>query len=351
MKNSGMKIVSMLGVALALWVGSPVAQGDLTLSGLECYLDFTVPPIPADPGPDPNNPDPNSVPMVIDLTGNGNNGSVINGPDPDGAGPVTGVPEFNGAGLRFHGGWIDVDVTGSINTLGSGTIEIIIDGMPITDNSISTGSPLSIANTGNTGRDNDFEIWLNHRYQPGTARHHFNGRAGAVEQFETNYINFMQNTDGAQREQYFVQWDGGTDLARLVGRHQRDGALVVDSTPWVGMGTMPDFLSAAINLRLGARNNGNAAMEAPHYFSEMNILRVYDRVLTDQEMSDNWDAYNTQIPDPTTCQEVIVLGHGLASDLTGDCYVNLEDFGQLAIDWMRCVEPNDGGCEKPWENF
>jgi hypothetical protein len=281
-----MKKMSMIVLAVAVcWAGGSVAQGFIVSNGLEAYLDFTV------------NPGGTSV---IDKTGNGNNGTLVNGPDPDGAGPVTGVPHWDGTGVRFFGGWVDVDPSGSIDTLSSGTMEFIIDGMPITDNSISTGTPLSVANAGNTGRDHDIEVWLNHRFQPGTARSHFSGRAGAGDEIDTSYIANMQNTDGGQREQYFIQWDGGTNMARLVGRFNRNGSIVVDQTPWVGTGSMPDFLSAAINVRLGARNNGNAAMEAPHYQSEVNIFRVYDRILDDAEMLQNWDQYNAEIPEPAT---------------------------------------------------
>jgi hypothetical protein len=305
----------------------------ITGAGLHCYLDFTV-----DPGGT----------TVIDQTGNGNNGELINGPDPDGAGPVTGVPHWDGTGIRFFGGWIDVDPTGSLNTLGSGTLEVIIDNMPITDTVISTGAPLSVANTGNTGRDNDFEIWLDHRVLANRSAH-FNGRVGGVDQIDVTYLHGMDIPDGGHREQYFVQWNGGTGQARLVGRHQAGGVLTVNSTPWEPTGSMPDFLSAAINLRLGARNNGNSPMEGPHFNSQVNILRVYDRILTDAEMQQNWDVYNGPIPSgPATCQEAIAGGFGLAGDLDGDCYVTLSDLAVQAGDWLVCVDPANLNCERPW---
>jgi hypothetical protein len=274
-------------VAICL-LGFGTASGQLVTGGLEAYLDFTAPP---------------SDTTITDQTGNGNNAILVTGPDPDGGGPVTGVPTWNGTGVRFFGGWIDVDPTGSLNTLGSGTLEVIIDNMHIVDTLISTGASVSVANTGNTGRDNDFELWLDHRALVDRSAH-FSGRVGGVGQFDTSYLNGMGPADGGQREQYFVQWDGGANQARMVGRHQKGGVLTVSSTPWVATSGMPDFLSAAINLRLGARNDGNARMEHAHYQSVVNILRVYDRVLTDAEMAQNWDAYNepfsTGIPTTTT---------------------------------------------------
>ena len=361
MKNKcGMKVVRIfgLGIALTLWGGSPVAQGDLTLSGLECYLDFTVAPLPADPGGDPNNPDPNSLPTVIDQTGNGNNGTLHSESDPDGGGPATGVPTFDGSGIRLFGGWINVDPSGSLNTLSSGTLELIYDDMPIINNSISTGTPLSVANPGNAaggGRSDDWELWVDHRTLANRG-FSFNGRVGGVDQFGAGVTHHMTAVDTEQREQHFVQWDGVSKQARLVSRFYKDGVLTVGTSSWESTGTMPDFLSAATNVRVGGRHYeepyySTNASESPYYRTSARILRVYNRVLTDAEMLDNWNAYSTPIPTPTTCQQVIDLGHGIASDLTGDCFVNLEDFGVMASDWTRCVDPSDVSCEKPWENF
>ena len=35
-----------------------------------------------------------------------------------------------------------------------------------------------------------------------------------------------------------------------------------------------------------------------------------------------------------------------ASDINGDCYVDLGDYEQVASDWMRCTDPANGACEK-----
>lgn len=89
------------------------------------------------------------------------------------------------------------------------------------------------------------------------------------------------------------------------------------------------------------------------------------------------------VPAPTTCAEAISSGYGLAADVNEDCYVdqgdvgvlvtnwpdvgclspdwcngsdidqsgevNLTDAGLLAVDWLRCVDPQDAGCETPWQ--
>jgi hypothetical protein len=85
---------------------------------------------------------------------------------------------------------------------------------------------------------------------------------------------------------------------------------------------------------------------------------------------------------PTTCQEARDLGCGVDSDLSLNCYVSFIDYAMLAerwlddscsspgdcdgadinIDgivdmydlkvfadeWLRCTEPTDSGCDKPW---
>ena len=341
MKNLGMCALS--GV-LALFITVSAAQGvDIVLDGLECYLDLTKDPNAANPG------------LVPDLTGNGNDGTLISNPDPDGGGPATGVPTFDGAGIRFFGGWMDVDPCGTLNTLSEGTLEIIYSNMPIIDNAISAGALLGVANPGNDaggGRSDDWEIWVDHRTLVNRtgALSGRDGNAG-VDEFITNIIHGMNLGDGSQREQYFAQWSGGQ--ARLVGRFYVGGVLTTMASTWVSTGSMPAFLSEATNLRFGGRHYPNpldAATEPPYYYTTGNVLRVYNRVLSDEEMEQNWNAYNGPIPIPQSCQDVIDGGlYLVSSDLNNDCYVNLADLGVFAGDWMRCVDPCDVACDHPWQ--
>ena len=50
----------------------------------------------------------------------------------------------------------------------------------------------------------------------------------------------------------------------------------------------------------------------------------------------------------TPCDIIQDQGWTLTADMNNDCYVNLEDFAELAIDWLRCYEPTDPMCEHPW---
>ena len=53
-------------------------------------------------------------------------------------------------------------------------------------------------------------------------------------------------------------------------------------------------------------------------------------------------------PDPTTCQEAILLGYKTAGDLNEDCEVNFEDVALLATAWLNCIAPEADECTHQW---
>jgi hypothetical protein len=55
------------------------------------------------------------------------------------------------------------------------------------------------------------------------------------------------------------------------------------------------------------------------------------------------------LPADVNCTERIAQGHGLVTDLNGDCYVNLADFTEFAELWQNCINPADANCAHPWE--
>ena len=55
----------------------------------------------------------------------------------------------------------------------------------------------------------------------------------------------------------------------------------------------------------------------------------------------------SQMPD---CSTVRSFGYKLDSDLSGDCYVNLEDFSLFALEWLECNDPSEASCLHPWES-
>jgi hypothetical protein len=51
---------------------------------------------------------------------------------------------------------------------------------------------------------------------------------------------------------------------------------------------------------------------------------------------------------PLTCQEAILQGLDLKGDINSDCRVDWHDLSSFAQDWLRCIDPNNTACEKPW---
>ena len=49
-----------------------------------------------------------------------------------------------------------------------------------------------------------------------------------------------------------------------------------------------------------------------------------------------------------TCEDIFKLGWNIPGDCNADCYVNFKDFAYVGNNWLRCIEPSDESCEKPW---
>ena len=121
--------------------------------------------------------------------------------------------------------------------------------------------------------------------------------------------------------------------------------------------------------------------------NDVNNFTAYYYIVTAIDTSNNSSPYSNEssaTPDIyQNCAQVRSGSHGLVSDLTGDCYVNLEDldivagywlnvncvesdncegadfepvdgdvdfedFSDFAVDWMLCNDPVDSGCIKNW---
>ena len=134
-----------------------------------------------------------------------------------------------------------------------------------------------------------------------------------------------------------------------------DGAGYVDyatyDTEWHWLEVECDFVANKYRAKLGdnARTPwydffGSVAFEA------VGSIRFYTFSGIDRKLYvDYIEIGPGQGWEPSTCQEVIASGFGLDRDLNGDCYINLADVGIFAGDWLRCVEPVDPNCERPWE--
>ena len=51
---------------------------------------------------------------------------------------------------------------------------------------------------------------------------------------------------------------------------------------------------------------------------------------------------------PLTCSEVLEQEPRILGDINQDCYVDIGDIAQMAQEWMRCIDPFNPACEKPW---
>ena len=134
--------VIYLLIVLSILTVSSVAQSDTVTEGLECYLDFTKP--------------PDFGRIYVDITGKGNNAMLQNGAyfDPRGG--------HWGDSVKLNGGWIDIDPTGSLNTLAVGTCELIFSSM----STRSYGVPFAWADVMPSGYESGFETWADRRTQP-----------------------------------------------------------------------------------------------------------------------------------------------------------------------------------------
>ncbi|OHB49638.1 MAG: hypothetical protein A2Y10_05620 [Planctomycetes bacterium GWF2_41_51] len=83
------------------------------------------------------------------------------------------------------------------------------------------------------------------------------------------------------------------------------------------------------------------------YFDDIRIVREYiphweieqDRLLG-REFTPN--------PGPRTCADAFDMGFGSPRDVNKDCKVDFQDFAELAIGWMECVDPEVALCSEPW---
>lgn len=133
--------------------------------------------------------------------------------------------------------------------------------------------------------------------------------------------------------------------------------------------------------------NGSLVLDSNYVDNTANNFTPYYYVVTAVDANANESGYSnedTATPDIyQTCSEVQLGGYGLISDLTGDCYVDLndlnvivaywldddcgssnncdgadfdptdgdvdwQDFSDFAVDWMLCNKPGQNGCIKNW---
>ena len=94
--------------------------------------------------------------------------------------------------------------------------------------------------------------------------------------------------------------------------------------------------------------------------------RVDEFNSTGTAKGDVW-SFQTTASDPSTCDGVSAMNLKLSGDYNWDCYVDLRDlkfflnswlddyalndFHTMAVNWIRCNNPADQNCEKPWRDL
>jgi len=132
--------------------------------------------------------------------------------------------------------------------------------------------------------------------------------------------------------------------------------------------------------------NVSTVLDSDYIDNDVNNFKPYYYVVTAIDVNDNESSYSNEASATAcyqNCAQVQAGGHGLVSDLTNDCYVNLEDldiiveywldtdcgtfgnchgadfeptdgdvdfedFSDFAVDWMLCNNPGDSGCIENW---
>ncbi len=106
----------------------------------------------------------------------------------------------------------------------------------------------------------------------------------------------------------------------------------------------------------GATTNATTPISLEPYVGylldgQIDDLRIYHGALSvvldgsDLIGGDLYDVW--QVPALNTCADVAAAGLLLEGDLTEDCVIDLADFARIAANWLRCNDPEVGGCETP----
>jgi O-glycosyl hydrolase len=132
--------------------------------------------------------------------------------------------------------------------------------------------------------------------------------------------------------------------------------------------------------------NGSLVVDSNYVDNDVNNFNYYYYVVTAVDSNDNESGYSNEdsaVPAYQTCADVQAADAGLVSDLTGNCYVDLEDlqvlasywlntncaapgncggadfaptdgdvdlfdYSDFAVDWMECDNPEDANCPQSW---
>jgi hypothetical protein len=125
----------------------------------------------------------------------------------------------------------------------------------------------------------------------------------------------------------------------LLGEREVAPGAQPDATGVLG----PEFREFIIGAEASSANIYNALRGTIDEFA------VYGYCLSEERIAEHYkEGYEADPWKPQTCTQIYKYGWNKQADKNGDCYVNFLDVVAMGNDWMRCNEPSDGGCEKPW---
>ncbi|MBN1435836.1 MAG: exo-alpha-sialidase [Sedimentisphaerales bacterium] len=131
----------------------------------------------------------------------------------------------------------------------------------------------------------------------------------------------------------------------------------IDGFGWVEVDINMDFDNSTIVTRWrDVDDSTGGSLGDWHVMQSANVLPflAFDYVeltgltWSEHQYFDNLTVTHTPPAIPTTCAEAIAAGYGLAGDFNDDCRINLLDLAMLAENWLRCIDPTDNSCERPW---
>lgn len=299
MKRTRWILCLMAAVSMLAAVAPAPAQ--LTEAGLEAFLDFTKPPDIGGTG---------AGSMYVDKTGNGNNATLqFNTNQTTGAFYDANRPTPLGPAVGFNGGWVDIVPQANLTSLTTGTVEFWMT-QPYGDNApMWSAVGFQASRTLNNGFWDGWETWHD---KGGATRFSVSGRSGGVSGAPDDFVSLTNHPYYTEnREQWIVRFDGAN--VEISARLYDNGTSQIGCAPQCSFtdtnfftASVPDggvqFLQGIQLLRLGARNNESDTGGDPHAIqpaaSRLELLRIYDRVLSNAEIDGNYVAFNT--PEPSS---------------------------------------------------
>jgi Concanavalin A-like lectin/glucanases superfamily len=195
-------------------------------------------------------------------------------------------------------------------------------------------------------KPNTDDIWINGNSDEGTR--FFDGEIDDVQVYDYG-LSAAEITDLAAMGALIPRVDAGADETFSIIQSdylQLDATVTDDGKPEAA--TL-EWTSDPCNP--GTVDFSNTAIEDPcAIFSTAGTYIL--RLTANDTMAQIYDEVTIEAENPTCLNviddELLIIGDISGPDGTPDCYVNLYDFAEFAVYWIRCNDPQDLECEFPY---